>query len=128
MSPMLIDKYVNIYRERRICTDVWGEGMRSEELKEWKALSVGTGIEPQRNPTGLGLAISSFPTHWSSRDPSIDFAIDFFFLLLFAFYLYKLQTSLLSSLRFSVFSRTFAKLQISTVVSTFAYLVCYFLK
>ena len=54
--------------------------MRSEEeLKEWKALSVGTGIEPQRNPTGFGLAISNFPTHWSSRDPSIDFSIDFWF-------------------------------------------------
>lgn len=40
------------------------------ELTAWKALSVGTGIEPQRNPTGLGLTISNLPTHCGSREPS----------------------------------------------------------
>lgn len=34
--------------------------------------SVGTGRVPQRNPRGFfGSAISSFPTHWSSPDPSM---------------------------------------------------------
>lgn len=41
---------------------VWQEGTRAE-LKAWKDLSVGTGIEPHRKPTGLGLTISSLPTH-----------------------------------------------------------------
>lgn len=43
------------------------EGTRAE-LKELKDLSVGTWIEPQRNPSGLGLAISNFPTHCISRE------------------------------------------------------------
>lgn len=55
--------------------------MRAES-KEWKALSVGTGIEPHRKPTGFGLSISNFPTHRSSRDPSdlepTDFSITAF--------------------------------------------------
>lgn len=36
--------------------------MRAES-KEWKALSVGTGMEPQRKPTGFGLSISNLPMH-----------------------------------------------------------------
>ena len=36
---------------------------RRAELKAWKDLSVGTGIEPQRKPTGLGVTISKVPTH-----------------------------------------------------------------
>lgn len=50
------------------------------ELTAWKALSVGTGIEPQRKPTGLGLTTSNLPTHCSSREPSEEapnFSIDF---------------------------------------------------
>ena len=43
---------------------------RRAELKAWKDLSVGTGIEPQRKPTGLGVTISKVPTHWSSRELS----------------------------------------------------------
>ena len=46
---------------------VWGVGRRAE-WKAWKELSVGTGIEPQRNPTGFGVAISNVPTHRSSRE------------------------------------------------------------
>ena len=45
----------------------WSEGTSAEELKAWKELSVGTGIEPQRKPTGFelefGRTTSSFPTH-----------------------------------------------------------------
>lgn len=46
---------------------VCGVGRRGE-WKAWKDLSVGTGIEPQRNPTGLGVAISNVPTQRSSRE------------------------------------------------------------
>ncbi|KAG6648629.1 hypothetical protein CIPAW_07G160000 [Carya illinoinensis] len=49
-------------REREGESYDWREGTREEELKEWKELSVGTGVEPQRKPTGLGLTTSSLPT------------------------------------------------------------------
>jgi hypothetical protein len=59
---------------------VCGVGRRAE-WKEWKDLSVGTGIEPQRKPTGLGVAISNVPTQRRSPelsefdDDDDDFAI-----------------------------------------------------
>jgi len=49
-----------------VCVYVWGIGRSAEWKAWWKDLSVGTGIEPQRNPTGLGVAISNVPTHTSS--------------------------------------------------------------
>lgn len=84
--------HIDIEREKNY---FWVEGTRAE-LKAWKAVSVGTGIEPQRKPTGFGRTISNLPTHWSSRPPSElgdDFSIDNFsgqsrvFLLLLQFLL-----------------------------------------
>lgn len=79
-NKIITIKHWNLNKTTKWKEYVCGVG-RSAEWKEWKDLSVGTGIEPQRNPTGLGVAISKVPTQRSSPefsefdDEEDDFAI-----------------------------------------------------